>query len=350
MVCLSFISLLSMKENMKQLKQYIYKVLGTEIQPEPTDKEQLNSLPMYISETYRLYNFVLFNQFLLVVEPKQVDSFSILQTVKHFDLLRRTFAKKVILLLPEITAVNRKRLIGKGINFIVPGKQIYIPELLLDLSENFSNPKTKRTTKKLLPSAQFLLIYHIIHRNDKWQIEEHSFKDIAIKTGYSAMAITKAVNNLKSHEMIEIIGEKEKHIRFVSDRYELWSHAERRNLLLNPVLKQVYVDNKTTNFRLLSNASALSEYSDMNPSRQKFYALEKKMFYGLQKNNLLSNANDYEGEYCIEIWKYNPETLVGEQASNAPVVDPLSLYLSLKESKDERIEMALEQLIDKVVW
>jgi len=335
---------------MKQLKQYIYEILGTEIQPELTAKEQLNSLPMYISETYRLYNFVLFNQFLLLVEPKQADSFSILQTEKHFDLLRRTFAKKVILLLPEITAVNRKRLIEKGINFIVPGKQIYLPELLLDLRENFSNPKMKSKNEKLLPSAQFLLIYHIIHRNDKWQLEEHSFKEIAKKTGYTAMAITKAVDNLKYHEMIEITGEKEKHIRFVSDRHELWHNAESHNLLVNPVLKQVYVDNKTNIFMLLSNASALTEYSDMNPSRQEFYALEKNRFYGLQKNNLLSNANDYDGEYCLEIWKYNPETLVGEYPNNAPVVDPLSLYLSLKESKDERIEMALDQLIDKVVW
>jgi len=335
---------------MKQLEQYIYEILGTEIQTEPTAKEQLNSLPMYISETYRLYNFVLFNQFLLLVEPKQADSFSILQIEKHFDLLKRTFAKKVILLLPEITAVNRKRLIEKGINFIVPGKQIYLPELLLDLRENFSNPKLKRKIEKLLPSAQFLLIYHIIHRNDTWQLEEHSFKEIAKKTGYTAMAITKAVNNLKYHELIEITGEKEKQIRFISDRHELWQNAEHRNLLVNPVLKQVYVDNKINNFMLLSNASALTEYSDMNPSRQKFYALEKNRFYGLQKNNLLSNANDHEGEYCLEIWKYSPETLVGEQPNNAPVVDPFSLYLSLKESKDERIEMALEQLIDKVLW
>lgn len=335
---------------MKKLKQYIYDILGTEIQPEPITKEQLNSLPIYISETYRLYSFVLFDQFLLLVEPKKAGSFSLLQTEKHFGLLRHIFAKKVILLIPEITAVNRKRLIEKGINFIVPGKQFYLPELLLDLRENFSNPKTKRKNEKLLPSAQFLLIYHIIHRNERWQLEEHSFKDIAKKTGYTAMAITKAVDNLKYHEMIKITGEKEKYIRFVSDRHELWHNAERRNLLVNPVLRQVYVDYKTNIFMLLSNASALTEFSDMNPGRQKFYALEKNKFYGLQKNNLLSNANDYEGEYCLEIWKYNPETLVSEQPNNAPVVDPLSLYLSLKESKDERIEMALEQLLDKVVW
>jgi len=335
---------------MKQLRQYIYETLGTEIQPEPIAKEQLNKMPLYINETYNLFDLVLFNQNLLLAEQKQVNNFSISQTEKHFDFLKNTFSKKVVFILAEITAINRKRLIEKGINFIVPNKQIYLPELLLDLRESFSNPKTKRKTEKLLPSAQFLLIYHILHRNDGWQIEEHSFKEIAKKTGYTAMAITNAVENLKYHEIIEIKGEKEKFIRFINDRHEIWDNAVRRDLLINPVLKQVFADNKTNVFMLQSNASALSEYSDMNPSKQKFYAMEKNKFYGLEKINLLSSTNYYEGEYCFEIWKYNPETLVGNQPNNAQVVDPLSLYLSLRESKDERIEMALEQLINKVEW
>jgi len=33
-----------------------------------------------------------------------------------------------------------------------------------------------------------------------------------------------------------------------------------------------------------------------------------------------------------------------------PVVDPLSLYLSFKNSYDERVEMALEQIIEKYIW
>jgi hypothetical protein len=32
------------------------------------------------------------------------------------------------------------------------------------------------------------------------------------------------------------------------------------------------------------------------------------------------------------------------------VVDPLSLYLSVKDSRDERIEMALDQILKKYIW
>jgi hypothetical protein len=94
----------------------------------------------------------------------------------------------------------------------------------------------------------------------------------------------------------------------------------------------------------------LPEYTDLNPSRQEYFAIEKPLFYGLQKGNALVNPNEYEGRYALEVWKYNPFTLVNELPMDRAVVDPLSLYLSLKSSRDERIEMALDQILEKFIW
>ncbi len=336
---------------MKQLKQYLLQVLGAQIQPKPTDKHLMEGLPMYIGETYKFYDITLFNnRKLLIAAPKHEDGFTVLQTEKNLNLLKNKLGKTVVLLLPKITSFNRKRLIDKGINFIVPGNQLYLPDLLLDLKETFFNPNTKKKTETLLPSAQFLLIYHIIHRTNIWQLEAHSFKEIAEKTGYSPMAITKAVNNLTYHKLIEVTGDKEKQITFTLNRLELWQEAEKRKLLINPVIKKVYVDERPSAYLLPSNASALPEYSNMNPSRQVYLAIAKGAFYSLQKNNALIGANEHEGKYCLEVWKYNPSVLVGELDNNTAVVDPLSLYLSLKNDQDERTEMALEQLIDTHIW
>ncbi len=74
------------------------------------------------------------------------------------------------------------------------------------------------------------------------------------------------------------------------------------------------------------------------------------MFYKLQKTNTLVNPNENEGRYCLEVWKYSPKILVGELPHETPVVDPLSLYLSYKNSHDERVEMALEKIIEKYIW
>lgn len=336
---------------MKQAIQYINETLGTNAIAIPIQKDGLGKLPMFINETYKLYNTVLLNRELLLVEFRNNEELSILQTEKHLQLLKTAFEKKVVLVIENLATYNRKRLIEKGVNFIVAGKQLFLPELLVDLKESYTNPRAKQKREKLLPSAQFLLIYHILHRYEKWKLEEHSFKEIAQQLDYTPMAITNAIDNLKYHEIVDVQGEKEKYIRFRLERGELWRKAAQQNLLVNPVLKTVFVDEKPKDVVMLqANASAMPEYSNLNPSKQQYYAIEKTVFYGLQKGNVLINPNEYEGHYALEVWKYNPLTLVDKLPNNMPVVDPLSLYLSLKDSQDERIEMALEQIIEKYIW
>jgi len=336
---------------MKETRRYINEILGVEVELNPLGKSDSDRLPMFINETYNLHKVSIFKQEIIFVELKNEEELSIQQTEKHLQQIKHTLHLKVALVLENIAAYNRARLIEKGINFIVNGKQLFLPELLIDLRENYTHPRAKQKNKTLLPSAQFLLIYHVIHRHELWKLEEHSFKEIAQKLAYTPMAITNAINNLKYHGLVEVEGEKEKFIHLKYDRNELWNMAHQQNLLVNPVLKTVYVDEKPRDlFLLQSNASALPEYTDLNPSKQQYYALEKTVFYGLQKSNALVNPNEYEGRYGLEIWKYNPLTIVAELNNDLPVVDPLSLYLSLKDSRDERLEMALEQLIEKFIW
>jgi hypothetical protein len=47
----------------------------------------------------------------------------------------------------------------------------------------------------------------------------------------------------------------------------------------------------------------------------------------------------------VEVWSYDPGPLADQGA-----VDPLSLYLSLKDNKDERVEAALEGMLGSLQW
>jgi hypothetical protein len=51
------------------------------------------------------------------------------------------------------------------------------------------------------------------------------------------------------------------------------------------------------------------------------------------------------GALEIEVWSYAPSLF-----AEGEVVDRLSLYLSLKESKDERIEAAREEMVKGLHW
>lgn len=337
---------------MNGLVSYITDNFGLAVTIKPLPKQQADRLPIYTTEMYDLSTMTLLGDLFLLAELKRSNELSLLQVTKHLTTLQRALGKKVILLLQNLSAINRKRLIEKGVNFIVPGKQMYLPDLLIDLREHFADARRREKKETLLPSAQFLLIYHMLHRYEKnWQLERHSFKEIAERTGYTAMAITKAVENLKYFELIEVTGQKEKFIRFRLERHQLWRTAEHNKILINPVIKRVFVDAKPKDAFLYSNTSALPEYSEMNQGNQQFFAIDKNAFYLLDKNNELINPNDHEGQYCLEVWKYNPQKIVHELPFDMlPVVDPLSLYLTIRDTKDERIEMALDQIIQDYTW
>ena len=332
------------------IQLYLKEILGQEVKLNPMPKQGLGNLPVYINAAYVFMRGSLYQREVVFAIPKDLDSLSILQTEKQFALLKGNLGL-IVLCMPQIATYNRKRLIKKGVNFIVPGKQLFLPDLLIDLRESDLGDNTRRKAPALLPSAQFLVIYHLIHKEKKRRLEGESFKAIAEKTGYTPTAITKAIENLKYEEIVEVSGEKEKHIRFRLERSELWHDVLKRKLFINPVLKKVYRDEKPHKpFMLMAGASALPEYSDMNPSRQINYATDRTTFSELQESGRLANLNEQEGKFGLEVWKYDPLQLVGELPTNRAVVDPISLYLSLQRHADERIEMALDHIIEQYIW
>ena len=90
--------------------------------------------------------------------------------------------------------------------------------------------------------------------------------------------------------------------------------------------------------------NALAYYSDINEDVIEYYAA-KPGYPSLIGGVNLKITGPLEGNICIEEWKYNPSLL-----TQTEFVDPLSLYLCFRNKPDERIEMALEQIIDKLTW
>lgn len=330
---------------MKNTMKYIQDTLGIVVTPKPLSDGLRDRLPLYIFEAYRFYGASLFDRDVVFGELKDGEGMSIMMLEKQLQQIKGLLNQTVVLVLENVHSYQRRRLIERGINFIVPGKQMYLPALLIDMRESFTREPVKR--ESLLPSAQLLLIYQILGGRLDWKLEGHSFKEIALKFGYSAMAITKAIDNLKRLSLIDVVGEKEKFIRFRYDKSALMEKVLKENLFVNPVLKMVFVDELPAGLKVMNcNNNGLSIYTDINPGSQLYYAVEKEEYYKLQRNNVLVNSNPSEGKYALEVWKYRPFT-VNEKPD---VVDPLSLFLSMRNRADERIEIALDQLLKDWVW
>jgi len=336
---------------MKTLLEYIKEVLGETIVVNRLPEYEMSKLPMYVSQMYRIYTTRLLGVELVLVQLVDEENISIAQTEKQIRNLRNLFNKTVVLLLDHVVSYNRIRLIKKKVNFIVPEKQVFLPEMLVDLKDGNTTKSSFKEKQKLIPSAQVIVLYQILGLSELWDIEQKPFKEIAFKLNYSPMAISKAVDNLQVLGLITIAGEKEKYIQFNYEKVKLWEKIDENDFWNYPVFKRVYIDSLPPGIKTWDcNTSALPEYSDMNPSRQNYMALGRTEYNRLNKQNLLLNANPTEGNYCIEVWKYNPGILADAAIFTEQTVDPLSLYLTLKSTPDERIEMALEQIKEKYIY
>jgi hypothetical protein len=65
-----------------------------------------------------------------------------------------------------------------------------------------------------------------------------------------------------------------------------------------------------------------------------------------QEAQLLGRDLDKEfGEHVVEVWRYDPKLL-----GNSNIVDVLSLYLSLRDTSDERVHKETNQLMKDKQW
>jgi hypothetical protein len=64
----------------------------------------------------------------------------------------------------------------------------------------------------------------------------------------------------------------------------------------------------------------------------------------LAKENVMVCNKDF-GDYRVEVWKYTPSLLTKNNT-----VDKLSLYLSLRNNEDERVQIELDNMINEMIW
>jgi hypothetical protein len=180
------------------------------------------------------------------------------------------------------------------------------------------------------------------------------------------MSITRALKDLAERDLASIqkVG-REKHLVFNVSSLQLWQMAE--PILQSPVRKRVWV--WATDIKKLMNAaeariageSALAHYTMLAEPPTEVIAVNAQEWPGVRK---LLNIEELDGGHSalrsryasepdvieVEQWGYSPGIITGNRAvgQEAPIVDPLSLWLSLRSSQDERIEMACEELIEHV--
>lgn len=318
-------------ENTNNAFQYLEKMLGAAITAEPLEKSLMNIIPVSISNNYKFYSATLLNTKVCFLYSLDSSAFTPAQLQKQCHLMENKLSLPVIFIFENVVSYNIQRLVAQRINFVVAEKQMFIPDLLIDLKKQ--KTIVNQTELQIPPMAQCILLYHL----EKASLNNKTTREIAYLFQVSYANANRAIRWLTDNNIATRSDTKEKYLNFPFSGKDLWNKA--LPYLVSPVDRIVYTDQLIDNC-CIGGINALSIYTMLNDELKRWYAISKEDF----KKLTLVTDKEY-GENLVEIWRYDPQILADNH-----LVDKLSLYLSLKDTDDERIQIELENMINNIVW
>jgi len=319
-------------------KRYLKETL--DIDARPKQWPETGKLPIFLRNKYVFFEVRILGLPCLIMAAKDRAEQTPATIQKHMLQVRKKRQDEVIYVQQKVTSYNRKRLIQHKIPFIVPLNQMYLPFLGIDLREHFKN--IRATEASFSPSTQVVVLYYL-SQNGQGRLTP---KALANALGYSIMTMTRALDELDGVGLGTIAMEgRERVLRFNRDKKQVWETALER--LRSPVKKRLWV--KTFSDRLFgvrAGLSALAYYSNLAEPANPVLALGGKQWKNVKTNGdimILDIVEPNASEF--EIWSYPPK-MFGENG----VVDRFSLFLSMREDNDERVQSALKGVMEQVEW
>jgi hypothetical protein len=303
-----------------------------------------DALPAYFAARYTLGEMWLLGTRCLVMLDRSHGEATPAEIAKQAEALEARTGVPCIYVDEAITPFNRQRLIAKGVQFVVPHNQMYLPRLGLDLRERFK-PRKTRKIDVLGASAQATLIHCLLHRHG----EAINPSMLAASMGYTAMTATRVISEFTAAELGREHAEGRKRcFVFGAEKPVIWERA--KPLLRSPVKRCFHALRTPENggMGLLAGLSALAQVTMLTEPGTETRAIARAEAQHIGAPSAAQKGVDSGPDILrFEVWNYDPQPLATGQSRR---VDPLSLYLSLQDEHDERVEAALEQMMSTLAW
>lgn len=282
-------------------------------------------------ENYNIYQATIGNTRCIIL--KSIQELPTLPALKkQLKLIQTIDNVPVVLELDTVTSYRKQSLIENNISFIT-NKQLYLPfigAMLMDEEE------TKKPPKKFVYSTQQLFLYYLYNNEKRIYVS-----DARRHLPYTAMTLTRAVKQLEATNLF-FIG-KDGVNKFIKSKYnnrkDLFIKA--KSYLSSPVISIGYIDKtQVTQDMVFSGETALFKKTLLSPSRVVTYAINEKDY---DKTLLQEELIDPDKSVKLELWAYDPNLFAKDAYA-----DDISVILSFKDTKDERIKVAINDLQEKI--
>lgn len=339
------------------LSAYIQQSLG--FRPILRDWQDPPQLKLFLRGRYDFQEIKLLDTVCLLARVRNPRELTPATFAKDRDTLCDESGFPIVFWIDEMEAHNRSRLVDRKVCFIVPGRQLYLPHLGIDFVEysrrknhSFSRPHTfspsvqavalaliqNPVLNEMRPVPLSLVTERVIVPPDEEKRERPAYSKQSVSRAFDHLIATGAFS--------EKMRGRERYIHFETSPRNLWHELHLR--FRSPVRKKIYRRYRKGLKLPEAGLSALSRRTSLGPSGQQSFAVRK--FEPLEP--YLELVHEYDPDaMAIEAWRYEPLAVLGRATPRSipsfPGVDNLSLYLSLQDNPDERVQGALEDLLEQ---
>ncbi len=323
------------------VQEYLHGTLG--IAPKVRAWAGADRLPYFLQDEFEIRELKLWDRPILLAIDRRANRPALANLRSQLDKLRGLTGHPVVYVTGALASYERKRLIEQKVPFIVPGNQLYLPDLGIDLREYFRQRPPVRD-RALSPATQAMLITILLRKpwRADWQPGE-----VVTEMGYTAMTLSRAVKELTAAGIGTLRTEgRARWLHMERTAADTWAHA--KPLLRSPVRRRIWAHAipklKPPHVRL-AGLSALARYSMLGEPQWPIHAVSPAQWKAATETGIETLSEQLPGACEWQLWRYNPALV-----PDSETVDPLSLTLSLQDESDERVQLALEELKERFPW
>ena len=322
------------------ITRYLADTLGLRAELRPWNGA--GQVPFFLHEAFTILQLSLGDSDLLIAIDTRPEPQRPAQLRVQIERLRTAAQLPVIYVTDALASYERRRFIELGVPFLVPGNQLYLPDLGIDLREYF-RARRPAAGAHVSPSTQAVLIAMLLTKpwRSDWVVAE-----IVARLGYTPMTLTRVLRELRAEGIADIYRDgRERRLHVDGTPDEVWQRAKK--FLTSPVKRSVWMPTLTTAepARRLAGLSALAHLTQLADPPLPVYAISPDDWRAVKQTKQAVSMRPMEGYAEWEVWSYPTAILSQDQT-----VDPLSLMLSLEHVADERVQLALDELRGQLSW
>ena len=293
----------------QEVQKYLHDTLG--LAAEIRQWDGVGKLPYYLQDAFEFQELTLLDKKALLAVDRRRTAAPAAALRDQLNAVSAIAGLPVTYVTVGLKSYERKRLIQQKVPFIVPGNQLYLPGLGLDLRENFrQRPRAREAL--FSPSTQAMFDRRHFMR-DPWEPECGTLLLSATRLNYTPMTVSRAVKELtEAGGIAELRRERRERWLYVGDRpADIWERA--KSFLRSPVKRTAWANSSSalplSRAPLLANFTSqrLAQCTMLAEPLWPIHAISSQQWRSATRAGLETLPEPIPGAYQWQVWTYDPD-------------------------------------------